>query len=76
MIQYLIGNGHIFFEDTPTGGMSTILTAVGTLITSLTSWLSSLTAWILADDLAVMFFAIMFLMLGIHVLNSLVHRFS
>lgn len=59
-----------------TTGMAGILSAVGTLITSLTTWLTSLTTWILADPLAIMFFAIMFLMLGIHVLNSLVHRFS
>lgn len=59
-----------------TTGMSAILTAVGTIIQNLTGWLSSFTSWILSDDLAIMFFAIMFLMLGIHVLNSLVHRFS
>ena len=56
--------------------MSTIITQTGTLITSILTWLTSFTTWILADDLAVMFFAIMFVMLGIHVLHSLVHKFS
>lgn len=56
--------------------MSTILTQTQALINSILQWLSSYTNWILGDDLAIMFFAIMFVMLGIHVLHSLVHKFS
>lgn len=58
------------------GGVSEILTTVGTIITSLLAQLSAFTAWILTDDLAIMFFAIMFVMLAIHLLHSLVHKFS
>lgn len=57
-------------------GMAAIFTAVSTLITNVLQWCTSITTWILGDDLAVMFFAIMFLMLAIHVINSLVHQFS
>lgn len=57
-------------------GLSTILSTMSTIITSLISALSNFTAWILSDDLAVMFFAIMFIMLAIHLLHSLVHKFS
>lgn len=63
-------------EEPVKTGMTAILAAVGTIISSLTTWMSSLTAWVLGDDLAVMFFAIMFIMLAIHVINSLVHQFS
>lgn len=56
--------------------MATIITQTGSLISAILGWLTSFTGWILGDDLAVMFFAIMFVMLGIHVLHSLVHKFS
>lgn len=54
-------------------GLAAIITAVGTLISGITSWLSSFTAWVLADDLAIMFYAIMFVMLALHVLYSLIN---
>lgn len=57
-------------------GVPTILDTTGTLITSLLGFLTQFTGWILGNPLAVMFFAIMFVMLGIHVLHSLVHKFS
>ena len=57
-------------------GVPTILSDTGTLITAILGWLTSFTGWILGNPLAVMFFAIMFVMLGIHVLHSLVHKFS
>lgn len=56
--------------------ISGITSTVTSLITSLTSWMTSLTSWILGDPLAVTFFAIMFIMLALHLLNSLVHQFS
>lgn len=57
-------------------GVPTILDNTGTLIQAILGWLTKFTTWILGDNLAVMFFAIMFVMLGIHVLHSLVHKFS
>lgn len=54
-------------------GLAAIITAVGQLITGITGWLSSFTAWVLADDLAIMFYAIMFVMLALHVLYSLIN---
>ena len=57
-------------------GVAGVLTVMTQIITSLVSALSSFTAWILSDDLAIMFFAIMFIMLAIHLLHSLVHKFS
>lgn len=64
----------IIFEVDP--GVPTILSNTGTLISAILGWLSQFTTWILGNPLAVMFFAIMFVMLGIHVLHSLVHKFS
>lgn len=52
--------------------LSTILTDVGTIISSLTQWMTSLTTWVLGDTLARMFFAIMFIMLALHVIKSLI----
>ena len=57
-------------------GISVILSTMTTIITALTSALTSFTTWILGNDLAVMFFAIMFIMLAIHLLHSLVHKFA
>lgn len=63
-------------EGTTTTGLAAIIQVVTQLITSLTGWMSSFTAWILTDELALLFFGIMFVMLVIHVINSLVHKFS
>ena len=57
-------------------GVSLILTTCGQIITSLLTQLTAFTNWILGNDLAVMFFAIMFIMLAIHLLHSLVHKFA
>lgn len=57
----------------PATGLSAIITAVGTLLTGITGWLTSLTTWILGNDLAIMFYAIMFVMLALHVLYSLIN---
>lgn len=74
MVNLLVGLPVLFEGNGP--DISAITTTVGSLITSLTGWMTSLTAWILGDPLAVTFFAIMFIMLAIHVINSLVHQFS
>lgn len=57
----------------PATGLSAIITAVGTLLSGLTGWLTSITTWVLADPLAIMFYAIMFVMLALHVLFSLIN---
>lgn len=57
----------------PATGMAAIITAVGTLLSGITGWLTSLTTWILGDNLAIMFYAIMFVMLALHVLYSLIN---
>lgn len=57
-------------------GVAGILSTMQTIITSLISALGSFTTWILSDPLAVMFFAITFIMLAIHLLHSLVHKFA
>lgn len=56
--------------------ISGITGTVTSLLTSLTSWMTSITSWILGDPLAIVFFAIMFIMLALHLLNSVVHQFS
>ena len=53
-------------------GIALILSTAGTILTSILTFLSQLTTWILGDDIAVMFFAIMIIMLALHVLKSLV----
>lgn len=64
---------------TPTP-MSTFLTAVTsavtTILTSLLGYMTQLTGWVIGDDLAIFFFAIMVIMLALHVIYSLVHSFS
>lgn len=57
-------------------GVAGILSTMQTIITALITALGSFTTWILSDDLAVMFFAITFIMLAIHLLHSLVHKFA
>lgn len=57
-------------------GVAQVLTVMSQIITALISALSNFTTWILSDPLAIMFFAIMFIMLAIHLLHSLVHKFS
>lgn len=60
----------------PATGLAAILSAVTTIITSMLNAMTSFTGWILGDDLAIMFFAIMFIMLAVHLIHSLVHKFS
>ena len=59
-----------------TTGVAGILATMGTIITALIDALGDFTTWILADPLAIMFFAITFIMLAIHLLHSLVHKFA
>lgn len=58
--------------DSNISGFFDIVTA---LITQILSWLTSMTTWIMGNNLASLFFAIMLLMLAIHVLHSLI-KFS
>lgn len=60
----------------PSTPMTDIYSVVTALIRQLTSWATSLTTWILGDDLAQLFLGIMLLMLTIHIIHSLVHKFS
>ena len=53
-------------------GMSAIITAAGTLLTSLITWAGNITSFLIADDMAVMFLAIMFVMLGVHFVKSFI----
>ena len=57
--------------DTPTP-LETIITAAGTVLSSLTTWATSITSWLIADPMAVMFLAIMFVMLGLHFVKSFI----
>ena len=59
-----------------TTGVAGILATMQTIITALIIALGNFTSWILSDDLAIMFFAITFIMLAIHLLHSLVHKFA
>lgn len=59
-----------------TTGLSAILSAVSTIVSSLLAVLTQFTGWILGDPLAIMFFAIMVIMLAVHLLHSLVHKFA
>lgn len=52
--------------------MSAIITAAGTLLTSLITWAGNITSFLIADDMAVMFLAIMFVMLGVHFVKSFI----
>lgn len=52
--------------------MSAIITAAGTLLTSLITWAGNITAFLISDDMAVMFLAIMFVMLGVHFVKSFI----
>lgn len=49
-----------------------IISSAGTVLSSLTSWASQITAWLIADPMAVMFLAIMFVMLGLHFVKSFI----
>lgn len=71
MINYLVA-----LLDTTPPDISPITSTTTSLINAIAGWMTSFTSWILGDPLAVTFFAIMFVMLALHVLNSLVHRFS
>lgn len=63
-------------RETSTTGVSGILDGISDILEAMTTAMSSLTSWILSDPLAVMFFSIMFIMLAIHIIHSLVHKFS
>lgn len=76
MLKFLIGVPALFEGSATPPDITGITGTVTSLISSLLTWMSSLTGWILGDPLAVTFFAIMFIMLAIHVINSLVHKFS
>lgn len=71
----MIGFVRVMLETTPPD-ITGITGTVTSLLTSLTSWMTSITSWILGDPLAIVFFAIMFIMLALHLLNSVVHQFS
>lgn len=58
--------------DSNISGFFDIVTA---LITQILTWLTQMTTWIMGNNLASLFFAIMLLMLAIHVLHSLI-KFS
>ena len=57
-------------------GIQAILSGITSIVSALTTTMTSLTSWVLSDPLAIMFFSIMFLMLAIHLIHSLVHKFS
>ena len=59
-----------------TTGVAAMIQLMTQLISAITTALTSLTTWILGNELALFFFAIMLIMLVIHVLHSLVHKFS
>lgn len=52
--------------------MTAIITAAGSILTALTGWATSITTWLIADPMAVMFLAIMFVMLGLHFVKSFI----
>lgn len=57
-------------------GISLVLSTMTTILSSLINTLGTFTQWILSDSLAVVFMAITFIMLAIHLLHSLVHKFA
>lgn len=59
-----------------TTGVSGILNGITAILSAMTTALSSLTSWILSDPLAIFFFSIMMIMLAVHLLHSLVHKFA
>lgn len=65
----------VLFENATTG-IQGILDGITAIISALTGALTSFTTWILADPLAIFFFSIMVIMLAVHLLHSLVHKFS
>ena len=59
-----------------TSFLTTVISTVTQLLTSLLQWMSSITGWVVQDELAQLFFGIMLIMLAIHVINSVIHKFS
>ena len=53
-------------------GMAAIITAASSVLTALTGWATQITTWLIADPMAVMFLAIMFVMLGLHFVKSFI----
>lgn len=68
-------NTPVLMED-PVTGLAAMIQVVTQLLSNLLQWASSITSWILQDELALIFFGIMLIMLAIHIINSLVHKFS
>ena len=65
----------VFADVTIDSNISGFFDIVTALITQVLAWLTSMTTWIMGNSLASLFFAIMLLMLAIHVLHSLI-KFS
>lgn len=59
-----------------TPSINGVLTTMSTILSSLITALGNFTTFILSDPLAVVFMAITFIMLAIHLLHSLVHKFA
>lgn len=53
-------------------GLAAIIQAAGQVLTALTGWATSITSWLIEDDMAVMFLAIMFVMLALHFVKSFI----
>lgn len=68
----ILGNTAVAEVDANITGFFDIVTA---LLTQVLTWLTQMTTWVMGNNLASLFFAIMLLMLAIHVLHSLI-KFS
>lgn len=66
----LVGNPIVLLEGET--GMTAILTAAGSLLTQLITWAGSITSFLISDSMAVMFLAIMFVMLAVHFVKSFI----
>lgn len=62
-------------DPTVASVIGSVTTTAGTLLTSVLQWLTQLTTWIVSDPLALLGFVVAFIMLGVHILHSLV-KFS
>ena len=72
-VKSLLGTAALLEGET---GIAAILAGITSIISAMTTAMTSLTTWILADPLAIMFFSLMFIMLAVHLIHSLVHKFS
>lgn len=73
-VKGLLGTAALLEGETT--GITAILAGITSIISAMTTAMTSLTTWILADPLAIMFFSLMFIMLAVHLIHSLVHKFS